>query len=304
MKEVFFEKNVKKTFLHRFSCSETMLTLLDRAFGTEEKEIEEASDPLCGGICLELDAACGILWGASLAAGIQAQRRLATPAAARNAALTAAKSIVDSFVEEGNPEDCREIINMEKWGMMRYMTNGKTSLCLSNMVRQAPRFKEIIDSVVEEHGKQKKHEEFRNCATEAMEKVSKAIDLQQCDYPHISAGFAGGLGLSGNACGALASAIFTVNLQYFLQRNKPKHSMLRSMMQGFRIGDGWIDPSRKIVNDFREHFGTKSCVCVTNREFANPRELSEYLEQGNCSDVIDFLAQSAARHTAAKSAAA
>jgi hypothetical protein len=72
METVLTEKTMKNALLRYFSCSETTLTLLNQMAGTPWKEVEEAADPLCGGILAEMDAACGVLWGAALAAGVRA----------------------------------------------------------------------------------------------------------------------------------------------------------------------------------------------------------------------------------------
>ncbi|TFG83535.1 MAG: hypothetical protein E4H20_05285 [Spirochaetales bacterium] len=55
-----------------------------------------------------------------------------------------------------------------------------------------------------------------------------ATEILQLDFEDADiaiAGLAGGLGLSGNVCAALASTIVAILLKYFRDRNRPKHSM-------------------------------------------------------------------------------
>ena len=297
MEEVLIEKKMKWAVLRYFSCSETMLTLLNCANGIEVKEIEEASDPLCAGICAELDAACGIFWGCSLAAGIKAQNSFTNTEAAIDATLLATTRIIEMYTSEELPLNCTDIIKMKEWGMIKYMLKGNLPVCQKNIAKWAPRFKKQIDTTLNEYNEQDAPQKQRNCACEAMQRISKAIGLEVEPYDVIVAGFAGGLGLSGNACGALASAIFTLCLQYFRNRNKPKHSMIRSMLQGFSIGDAWMNPSRNLLKEFKDRFGSKFCKGITKRSFSSNAELSDYLGEGHCDVVVNSLVDSAVRST-------
>ncbi len=57
-----------RTFMKVGSCSETLINVLDRAFGHPLPAEERASMPLAGGIAQQ-GYQCGMLFGASLAAG-------------------------------------------------------------------------------------------------------------------------------------------------------------------------------------------------------------------------------------------
>ena len=68
--------------------------------------------------------------------------------------------------------------------------------------------------------------------------AAEILGLKEYNDPAIVAGFAGGVGLSGNVCGALAATLYALAVKYFVDRNKPKHGMLRSNMQGIKIEQG------------------------------------------------------------------
>jgi hypothetical protein len=287
MSTVVTEKQMKYTLFRQFSCSETMLTVLNRMGGCEMKEIEEASDPLCGGILLNLHDVCGIVWGASLAAGIRAKQRLSSDYAVAQFTLGTTKQIIDTFDAEEDSVECATRIGMDKWNMIKYTMKGNIAKCMESLAHWAPRFNEIIETRLVNAGKESQHTQISNCACETMEKTAEKLGIDLAWYVPVVAGFAGGLGLSGNACGALTAAILGQMLKYFINRDKPKHSMIRSGMQAYYIGDSWMNPARKLFKDFIGMYGTKSCREITQRQFNSPDELSAFLESGKCREIID-----------------
>ena len=80
-------------FLNGRACSDTLCHVLNRAFGQPMQREERAAMPLAGGI-MQYGHQCGMLWGATLAAGAQAFRLLgASPQAEAGAILAAQKSL-------------------------------------------------------------------------------------------------------------------------------------------------------------------------------------------------------------------
>ncbi|MBU8914333.1 MAG: C-GCAxxG-C-C family protein [Spirochaetales bacterium] len=198
MDVVLDAKATKREFWKRFSCSETMFTLLNRAAGYETKELEEASDPLCGRLLAELDAACGVLWRAALAAGVRARNRITNRQYAASAALEATREAVRWYKCAGASLSCRR----------RRFTR-----------------------------------------------------------------------------------------KYFIDREKPKHSMIRSNLQGMLVGDGWMAPSRYILKQFKDEFGTKMCSEISGASFQSAGQLEEHLNAGKCDSVQDTLANATAKAT-------
>jgi hypothetical protein len=107
--------------------------------------------------------------------------------------------------------------------------------------------------------------------------------------PTIVAGFAGGVGLSGDVCGALAATLFAIGVRYFEERNKPKHGMLRSNMQGMNMGNGWMNPMKELSKDFQQNVREKFCRDIAERKFHSSQELSDFLESGGCDHVLETL---------------
>ncbi len=190
MENVLDAKSVKKEFLRRFSCSETMLTVLDRAAGLDWKELEEASDPLCGGIVAELDAACGALWGAGLAAGVRARSRIGDRAAASEAALEATRNAVSAWQRTGRQLNCGDILGMRKWSLVQFMLKGNLRVCQGQLCDMAPVFHDIIEKTMSERGQFTAGARRRNCAAEAFDRVSEAIGLKTDGLDVVVAGLA------------------------------------------------------------------------------------------------------------------
>ena len=214
-----------------------MLTLLNRAAGYESKELEEASDPLCGGILADLDCACGVLWGAALAAGVRSSRRIGDRRSARTAALRATQAAVEAYRKKGGPPNCCDVTEMKRWNMIRFLLKGNLRVCRRQLIEYGPVFDDVIDESIDTSDVAGTDGPPLNCASLAFRRTAEAIGLEIEEGQTVTAGLAGGLGLSGNGCGALAATIFALALKYFIDRQKPKHSMLRSNLQGLGVGN-------------------------------------------------------------------
>ena len=67
------DRNGLRAFVNGRACSDTLLHVLDRAFGHPRPEEERAAMPFAGGI-MQHGYQCGMIPGATLAAGAQAHR--------------------------------------------------------------------------------------------------------------------------------------------------------------------------------------------------------------------------------------
>ena len=92
------------------------------------------------------------------------------------------------------------------------------------------------------------------------------------------AGFAGGYGLSGNACGALGAAIWMKTLSRVREQNY-KYSL--------------SDPKLvKIMETFFDETGYKmECWKICGQKFKAINEHTEFIKSGGCGKLINSLAQ-------------
>jgi len=95
-------------FLNGRACSDTLFHVLSRAFDHPLKPEELAVAPLAGGI-KQNGYQCGMLWGATLAAGAQAFRLFGPGPQTEAKAILAAQRLVESFRAGNNYIDCYDI---------------------------------------------------------------------------------------------------------------------------------------------------------------------------------------------------
>ena len=118
------------------------------------------------------------------------------------------------------------------------------------------------------------HKECLSCATEVAKKMG-ASDEEMI----MVAGFAGGLGLSGAACGALGAAVWMKSLEWCREEAK-KMSL--------------TNPDSKETLDAFYRVTNNQILCseLTGRHFQNIDEHTEYLKNGGCASIIEALAVS------------
>ena len=92
----------------------------------------------------------------------------------------------------------------------------------------------------------------------------------------MAAGFAGGIGLSGGACGALGAAIWIIGM------NGSKEQVDKKVIN-LRISDT-ID---RFVRSADYKF---ECSEIVGRRFENIGDHAGYLRDGGCSEIIEILA--------------
>lgn len=265
-------KGVKRLFFKLGSCSRTLGYILNREFGHLSELHERALDPLAGGI-IQQGYQCGMLWGAALAVGAEACRRSADPGKATALAIQASGAVHESFVKRTNSSDCYDITSCDwtkKGSILKYMITGRVTHCYKLMAKWAPYAIESAEmglsqdpDIIPSH--------CRSCASEVV-KLTGGTPEEQA----MVAGFAGGIALSGNACGALGATIWMQTLR--LIRENPE-------------GKYFFHPAAK---ELLERFYKKTsyeilCREITGSTFAGCREHTAYLDRGGCADLIAML---------------
>jgi hypothetical protein len=286
----FSKHSMKRTMFRHFSCAESSLILFDRAAGIDQGDAEQAIDPLNGGVLLELDGGCGLLWSSAITAGIRASKRFEKEEDACAAAFAATIELLREYVASGGATDCNKILHMDRWNFLSYLAKGKMNVCVGIAEKWFPRFDEIIEKSFESY-KPAKGQQCVNCAVDVFNSVASAIGLNLSGETPWVAGFAGGLGLQGSTCAAVSSAVFALNLRYFRSRNKSPHSAIRSMMQGIRVGAGWMKPSKRLLSVFKEEFHAKSCYGLTGKMFQGLDEYTDHVASGKCDNIVSGVSQ-------------
>ncbi|MBN2813624.1 MAG: C-GCAxxG-C-C family protein [Bacteroidales bacterium] len=270
-------KDAKRVFLKKGSCSNTLFYLLNREFGHTSSPEEQASDPLAGGLNAT-GHQCGMLWGSSLAVGAESFRRFGHSGRANAMAIKVTQHVMESFVTRSQSANCREIIGCDlttKAGMRKLMV--KTILsgfiyskCFNLAKKWAPEaFEVALKSLSTESADIPVN--AVSCASETVIKMGATTEQAT-----LVAGFAGGMGLSGNACGALAAAMWYNTLEWC--RNNPGKFAYTNPV------------ANAMLREFKETTGGEMlCGKICGRRFNSIEEHNDFIQNGGCSKLINQL---------------
>ncbi len=246
---------------------------MSREFGYPKDQEGQALDPLAGGI-LQQGYQCGMLWGASMAVGAESFRRHGNIGLATASAIKATQQIMESFKNRTETIECEEITKTDfnnKWSFAKYMLSGKFVSCFTLTGKWAP---EAIEAAKEGLEIEPTYQSTQpmSCSSEVVRKMGGSEEEMA-----MVAGFAGGLGLSGNACGALAAAIWKIILE-LVKNDNWKYSM--------------SDPvTEEILKKFYEATDYKmECSEICGERFNSIDEYTEFIKNGGCSKLLNKLA--------------
>jgi hypothetical protein len=253
------------------------MSVLDHAMDNSLAREEHASRQLAGGIANH-GYQCGMPWGAALFTGAQIYRQYGSGLQAEAAAILAAQRIellFRSFTK--NKIDCYDMTGLDLTGKIRinrqslkFLVKGGPAYCARLLAKYSRAiYKEI----------QKTPPELPNislsspvsCSTLLAQKVGSS-DIHRI----MTAGFAGGIGLSGGGCGALAAAIWTIGMNSVEDQVDKK------------VGNPKIT---SIFNRFMENTESKiECKAIVGRKFEDIADHVAYLQGGGCAEIIELLA--------------
>jgi hypothetical protein len=251
------------------------MSVVDDSFGHPLQSEEKAVNSLAGGIA-NMGYQCGMLWGAALAAGAQAYRLYGSGPQAEAAAIAATQRQVEAFrTHTKNEINCLEISDLNMQGdfdakqILKFFLKGGPIGCFrmaANYAQDA--FSEINAAYAE------KPIELSASPVSCATMLAKKLGASEM-HAVMAAGFAGGIGLSGGACGALGAAIWLTGI------NQPVK------IEGMSYSGTW-------VNDMIETFLEGSdyefeCAEIVSREFESVSDHADYVCNGGCSEIIETL---------------
>jgi hypothetical protein len=273
--------DTKKVFMSCGTCSRTFFFILNREFGHLKENEERASDLLAGGL-MQTGHQCGMLWGASLAVGAECFRRYQNKDQAIAAAILTSQHLMKSFSVTEGKVNCRELTGYDMtsiFDMIKFIFNVfKTGIMNSFCFNLAERW--VPEAIKAAHvglsfAPASSNRVQVNCACETAKRMG-ATDEEMV----MVAGFAGGLGLSGYACGALAAAIWMKLLGWC--KNHP-HKTPPYFNNTH---------AKKILKTF--YCSTNSeilCSRIALQQFKTADDHSEFIKNGGCKSLISALSQ-------------
>lgn len=219
---------------------------------------------------------CGMIWGAALAAGAQAYDLLGPGPQAQTGAIVAAQRLVESFRTLNRHANCIDITGIDKSSSamqmtMHFLIKGGTIKCFRMASRYAPvAYNDIYSALSERHIAASGT--AVSCSAMLAQRMG-ASDMHQT----MAAGLAGGIGLSGGACGALGAAIWIIGMN--------------SIKEGIGKVDFDDPKATAAIGRFIKFTGYEfECSRIAGRTFKDVDEHTAYLSNGGCSKIIEALA--------------
>jgi len=250
--------------------------IVDASFDHPMEIEEKASMPLAGGIA-NMGYQCGMLWGAALAAGAQSYRRYGSSPQAEAEAILATQRLMEVFrARTKNEINCLEISHMNLQGnvelvtVLKFFLRGGPIACFRMAGRYAPDVYDEIESAFSERHVEASTRQV-SCATMLAEKMGVSEV-----HAVMAAGLAGGIGLSGGACGALGTAVWIKGLNQSVE------------IEGLNYSGTWVNET---IENFLESSDYEfECSKIVGRQFESIDDHADYLRTGGCSKIIEGLA--------------
>jgi hypothetical protein len=250
------------------------MSVVDTSYDQPLKIEEHAAMQLAGGI-MGSGYQCGMLWGGALAAGAQAYRLYGAGARAEVAALLASQKLAAAFRARAKDINCAEITELEwkkpsKGQVVRFLARGGPIGCFRLAADYAQiAFDTINNALGEEH-----------LDTLAQPVSCTALLAQQMGVSDLhvvmAAGLAGGIGLSGGACGVLGAAIWLGGI----------HTLTNGGKLSFDLGASSPEMERFLASADYEF----ECASIVGRKFAHVADHAAYVRAGGCAKIIAALA--------------
>ena len=273
------QSNAKKIFKEKGTCSRTFEYILNKEFDNPLPNEEQAADPLAGGI-MRQGYQCGMLWGATLAIGAEAYKYTNDVNEASIRAIEATQNVMRSFIKKADSVNCRDITGCKMdtfYGMTKYMLKvmlqGMEKSTCFNLAEDW--YHDAIESAASGLSKNgiTEGQDVYNCAMEVVNNLGGSEKEMA-----MVAGFAGGMGLSGNGCGALSAAIWKRSLDW-VEENPGKSA----------FGNKY---AKSVLKKFMEVSNSEfECQQICNQKFESTRDHSEFIKKGGCRHIIDGISQ-------------
>jgi hypothetical protein len=253
------------------------MSVVDDSFDHPLKPEEKAAGPLAGGI-LNHGYQRGMLWGASLAAGAEAYERLGAGPQAETTAVLTTQRLVEKFqARTGDKINCIDIIGLnmqDNSGILKFFLKGGPIGCVRIIASYTPEVFNEIDSTLSEDIEALAPPV--SCAAMLAKKMGASDE-----HAVMAAGFAGGIGFSGGACGALGAAIWLAAL------NSSEEWV---MELGSVNSEG-----QEVIDRFVEASDCEfECSEIVGRKFEDISDHAAYMRDGGCSELIEALAAQSA----------
>lgn len=218
---------------------------------------------------------CGMLWGGALAAGAQAYRLYGAGSRAEIAALRASQKLVAAFQTRAKDINCAEITELE-WKkssgrqVVKFFARGGPIGCF----RLAADYAQIAFDTIN-HALDDEHTELPAQPVSCTALLAQQMGVSEL-HVVMAAGLAGGIGLSGGACGVLGAAIWFRGI----------HTLKNDSQLSFDLNASSAELDRFLASADYEF----ECARIVGRKFADVADHASYVREGGCANIIAALA--------------
>lgn len=257
-----------------------MIHVLGRAYENSMELEEQATLPFVGGV-RQYGYQCGQIWGAALAAGARVHQKIGDGPEAETRTLLTAQKLVESFKDTSGEVNCHEITTLNKdstnMDMVKYfLLKGGSVGCFRLASHYAPK---AYDAIEETLGQESVSVSEQPLSCTAL--LAKNMGAQE-RHQTMASGLAGGIGLCGEACGALGTAVWIHAMK--LKREDPETDLWKDEKFGTQF--------EALVETFLEASDYEfECQDIVGRKFESVEDHAKYLQAGGCSKIIDALSQ-------------
>ncbi|MBK7201019.1 MAG: C-GCAxxG-C-C family protein [Anaerolineae bacterium] len=216
-----------------------------------------------------------MLWGGALAAGAQAYRHHGAGARAEVEALLASQKLVETFRARAKEINCAEITELE-WKrpsggqVVKFLARGGPIGCFRLAADYAQIAFDTINNALDE----------QQLSTPAQPVSCTALLAQKMGVSEMhvvmAAGLAGGIGLSGGACGVLGAAIWLRGIN--------------TLKNGGKVSFDLNASSEEMESFLASADYEFECASIVGRKFEDVADHAAYVREGGCAKIIEALA--------------
>jgi hypothetical protein len=220
---------------------------------------------------------CGMLWGAALAAGARAYRTGGKGPQAEARAILDAHRVLETFRARNKHINCRDITGVDLdsprsgnilWYLVKSVPTGS---CFGMAARYAKAAFRALEAPQPEEPAGTLSSGPVSCAALLAQKLGASDQ-----HTVMASGLAGGIGLSGGACGALGAAIWLAGMNAHDEAARPvglKPAYVVDLMDQFARCTG----------------GEFECSKIAGTQFESVGDHAAYLRAGGCANVLSAL---------------
>ena len=232
--------------------------------------------PLAGGI-IQHGYQCGMVWGAVLAAGAHSYYLHGSGNQSEVQAVEAAKKLVELFRIQNKTINCIELTSIDKSStglqmFVHFFIKGGTISCLRRAIKYARTANLEIGSALTQITDDQPVN-LIGCTSILADKLGIS-ELHRA----MIAGFAGGIGLCGNACGALGAAVWIMTMRDLHDEDQTVNFKNPRVIN--------------LISRFLKYTDYEfECAEITGRQFSTYEEHARFIKEGGCSKLIELLAE-------------